>query len=50
MQMKVIKLLYITYVRFLVVTRNKLFSSPIIHFQYGPLIIEVHAKFNDQSD
>lgn len=45
-QMKAIKLLYFAYGRFLVATRSKLFSSPIIHFQYGPLITEVHDKFN----
>lgn len=48
-QMKVIKLLYIAYGRFLAATRNKLFSSTIVHFQYGPLITEVHSKFNGQS-
>lgn len=47
-QMKVIKLLYLAYGRYLAATRNKLFSSPIIHFQYGPLITEVHDKFNGQ--
>lgn len=47
-QMKVIKLLYFAYGRFLAETRSKLFSSPIIHFQYGPLITEVHNKFNGQ--
>lgn len=47
-QMKVIKLLYIAYGRFLVATKNKLFSSQIIHFQYGPLITEVHDKFKGQ--
>ena len=45
-QMKVIKLLYFAYGRFLAATRNKLFASPIIHFQYGPLITEVHNKFH----
>lgn len=44
-QMKAIKLLYFAYGRFLVSTRSKLFASPIIHYQYGPLITEVHAKF-----
>ena len=48
-QMKVIKLLYIAYGRFLAATRNKLFSSTIVHFQYGPLIMEVHDKFNGQT-
>lgn len=48
-QMKVIKLLYIAYGRFLAATRNKLFSSTIVHFQYGPLITEVHDKFNGQT-
>lgn len=45
-QMKAIKLLYIAYGRFLVATRSRLFSSAIIHYQYGPLITEVHEKFN----
>lgn len=45
-QMKAIKLLYFAYGRFLVATRSKLFSSKIIHYQYGPLITEVHEKFN----
>lgn len=45
-QMKVIKLLYFAYGRFLVATKNRLFSSPIVHFQFGPLITEVHDKFN----
>ena len=31
------------------VSGNKLFSSTIVHFQYGPLITEVHDKFNGQS-
>lgn len=45
-QMKVIKLLYFAYGRFLVMTRSKLFSSTIIHLQYGPVVTEVHNKFN----
>ncbi|MEY8585164.1 type II toxin-antitoxin system antitoxin SocA domain-containing protein [Lactobacillus sp. AN1001] len=44
-QMKVIKLLYMAYGRYLAKTRNKLFSSPIIHMQYGPVVTEVHDKF-----
>lgn len=44
-QMKAIKLLYIAYGRYLATTQSKLFTSPIIHFQYGPLITEVHEKF-----
>lgn len=47
-QMKAIKLLYFAYGRFLVSARSKLFSSPIIHLQYGPLITEVHKEFNGQ--
>lgn len=47
-QMKAIKLLYIAYGRFLAATRSKLFSSPIIYFQYGPLISEVHDRFRGQ--
>lgn len=45
-QMKVIKLLYFAYGRFLVSHHSKLFSSPITHFQYGPLITEVHKEFS----
>lgn len=45
-QMRAIKLLYLAYGRFLVATCSRLFSSPIIRYQYGPLIIEVHEKFN----
>ncbi|MCQ2569986.1 MAG: DUF4065 domain-containing protein [Limosilactobacillus sp.] len=45
-QMKAIKLLYFSYGRFLVSTKHKLFSSPIIHFQYGPLVTEVHDEFS----
>lgn len=47
-QMKVIKLLYFAYGRYLVMTQNKLFSSPIIHLQYGPVVTEVHKEFNGQ--
>lgn len=46
-QMKVIKLLYMAYGRYLAKTRNKLFSSPIIHMQYGPVVTEVHDKFKN---
>lgn len=45
-QMKVIKLLYIAFGRYIVATFNRLFSSPIIHLQYGPVVTEVHEKFN----
>ncbi len=45
-QMKAIKLLYFAYGRFLVSTKHRLFSSPIIHFQYGPLVTEVHDEFS----
>lgn len=44
-QMKVIKLLYFAYGRYLVKTRNRLFTSPIIHLQYGPVVTEVHQQF-----
>lgn len=47
-QMKVIKLLYFAYGRYLVAMHNKLFSSPIIRMQYGPVVTEVHEKFNGQ--
>ena len=45
-QMKVIKLLYFAYGRFLVQNSRRLFSSPIIHLQYGPVVEEVHQRFN----
>ena len=45
-QMKLIKLLYFAYGRYLVKTHNKLFTSSIVHLQYGPVITEVHSKFN----
>jgi len=48
-QMKVIKLLYFAYGRYLASTKNKLFSSPIIHLQYGPVVTEVHEKFKGQT-
>lgn len=48
-QMKVIKLLYFAYGRYLVATHNKLFSSPIIRMQYGPVVTEVHKVFNGQA-
>lgn len=47
-QMKVIKLLYFAYGRYLVATHRKLFSSSIIHLQYGPVVTEVHDKFTGQ--
>lgn len=47
-QMKVIKLLYFAYGRHLVATHSKLFTSPILHYQYGPLVEEVHEKFYGQ--
>ncbi|MGQ5710022.1 type II toxin-antitoxin system antitoxin SocA domain-containing protein [Lactobacillus sp. PSON] len=45
-QMKVIKLLYIAFGRYLATTSNRLFSSPIIHLQYGPVVVEAHERFN----
>lgn len=48
-QMKVIKLLYFAYGRYLAATGNKLFSSPIIHLQYGPVVTEVHEKFKGKT-
>ncbi|MFK5586463.1 Panacea domain-containing protein [Lactobacillus delbrueckii] len=44
-QMKLIKLLYFAYGRYLVKTNNKLFTSSIVHSQYDPVITEVHSKF-----
>ncbi|MGZ1178506.1 Panacea domain-containing protein [Lactobacillus delbrueckii subsp. bulgaricus] len=44
-QMKLIKLLYFAYGRYLVKTHNKLFTSSIVHSQYDPVITEVHSKF-----
>ncbi|GEP18887.1 type II toxin-antitoxin system antitoxin SocA domain-containing protein [Pediococcus argentinicus] len=48
-QMKVIKLLYFAYGRFLTATHNKLFDSKIVHLQYGPVIEDVHNKFNGKT-
>lgn len=45
-QMKANKLLYFAYGRYLVASRNQLFTSPIVHFQYGPLVVEIHNEFN----
>ncbi|WP_254261457.1 Panacea domain-containing protein, partial [Lactobacillus helveticus] len=44
-QMQVVKLLYFAYGRFLVKSKKKLFSSPILHLQYGPVVEEVHQQF-----
>lgn len=45
-QMQVVKLLYFAYGRFLAATHSRLFTSRIIHLQYGPVVEEVHQKFN----
>ena len=45
-QMKANKLLYFAYGRYLVASRNRLFTSPMVHFQYGPLVVEIHNEFN----
>lgn len=47
-QMKLIKLLYLAYGIFLAQTKHKLFSSDIRHYQWGPLIMEVHQQFSHQ--
>lgn len=44
-QMQVVKLLYFAYGRFLVKSKKRLFSSPILHLQYGPVVEEVHQQF-----
>ena len=44
-QMQVVKLLYFAYGRFLVKNKKKLFLSPILHLQYGPVVKEVHECF-----
>nr|WP_258381184.1 type II toxin-antitoxin system antitoxin SocA domain-containing protein [Lactobacillus helveticus] len=43
--MQVVKLLYFAYGRFLVKSKKRLFSSPIFHLQYGPVVEEVHQQF-----
>lgn len=45
-QMQVVKLLYFAYGRFLVKEKRRLFSSPILHLQYGPVVEEVHQRFH----
>ncbi|WP_201725731.1 Panacea domain-containing protein, partial [Lactobacillus helveticus] len=44
-QMQVVKLLYFAYGRFLVKSKKRLFSSSILHLQYGPVVEEVHQQF-----
>ena len=44
-QMQVVKLLYFAYGRFLAKNNKRLFSSPILHLQYGPVVEEVHQRF-----
>lgn len=48
-QMKLVKLLYLAYGLFLAKTKNKLFISEIRRYQWGPLVMEVHEKYNHQS-
>lgn len=47
-QMKLVKLLYLAYGIFIARTKHKLFSSDIRHYQWGPLVMEVHQKFSHQ--
>lgn len=49
-QMKVVKLLYFAYGRYLARTGNKLFSSPIIAMPYGPVVAEIHDSFDGQRE
>lgn len=44
-QMQVVKLLYFAYGRFLAKNNKRLFSSSILHLQYGPVVEEVHQRF-----
>ena len=44
-QMQVVKLLYFAYGRFLAKNNKRLFSSPILHLQYGPVVEEVYQRF-----
>lgn len=45
-QMKVVKLLYFAFGRYAAKTHGNLFDSPIIAMPYGPVVEEVHQKFN----
>lgn len=45
-QMKVVKLLYFAFGRYLARTHEKLFDSPIIAMPYGPVVETVHQHFN----
>ncbi|WP_373443646.1 type II toxin-antitoxin system antitoxin SocA domain-containing protein [Lacticaseibacillus paracasei] len=45
-QMKVVKLLYFAFGRWLAQTGGKLFTSDIIAMPYGPVVEEVHQKFS----
>ncbi|AKP64279.1 phage-related infection protein [Levilactobacillus koreensis JCM 16448] len=47
-QMKVLKLLYFAFGRHLALSHSPLFNSPIIAMPYGPVVLEVHQKFNGQ--
>ncbi|AMV61179.1 Prophage ps3 protein 01 [Pediococcus damnosus] len=47
-QMKVVKLLYFAFGRYAVRTHGKLFTSRILAMPYGPVVEEVHKKFNGQ--
>ncbi|WP_243673958.1 type II TA system antitoxin MqsA family protein [Lentilactobacillus kisonensis] len=49
-QMKVVKLLYFAFGRYAAKTHGKLFDSPIIAMPYGPVIAEVHEKYNGKRD
>lgn len=45
-QMKVVKLLYFAFGRYLATHKERLFSSKIIAMPYGPVVEEVHQHFN----
>ena len=49
-QMKVVKLLYFAFGRYVAKAHTRLFDSPIIAMPYGPVIQEVHEVFNGQRD
>ncbi|MDF7683734.1 DUF4065 domain-containing protein [Lactobacillus sp. ESL0679] len=49
-QMKVLKLLYFAYGRYGARSASNLFLSPILALAYGPVVKEVHEKFNGQKD
>lgn len=49
-QMKLVKLLYFSYGRYLARTNCRLFTSKILALPYGPVVEEVYAKFNGKRE